>query len=466
MTDGPVIVLGGGPAGAAASLLLAQFGHPVRLITRPSAGRGLAVSVPPSCAKLFEAIGIGEAIDRAGFLRSTGNTVWWGGGEARVEPFAEGVSGWQLDVERLSEVMLGCAIASGVHVERTTITERDAASPAEAFVLDCSGRAGLIARRTGLRQFDEGLRTVALVGEWRRERGWPVPDDTHTLIESYEDGWMWSVPIADGVRHIAAMVDPKRSELARGGSSADVYLAEIGKTRIFRTLTADARLADGPRGFDASQYRASAYAGERWLLVGDAGSFIDPLSSAGVKKALASGWLAAIAVHTALTTPSMRAPAFEFFAAREHEIEQHLSRESRRFLAGASTGHRHAFWEERSDEADAGTAEADETRRAFDELKARASWYPRVGSSISVQPRPCVRGHEIVLEPHIVSVEYPRGVRYVRGIDMVALVELAPGVHQVPDLYETYVRRAGSAPLPDLLFAVATAVARGWLVSE
>ena len=293
-----------------------------------------------------------------------------------------------------------------------------------------------------------------------------MPDDSHTLIESYEDGWMWSVPIGNGVRHIAAMVDPQRSELARGGSAADVYLAEIDKTRVFRDLVVNARLADGPRGFDASPYRASAYAGERWLLVGDAGSFIDPLSSAGVKKALASGWLAAIAVHTAITNPSMRAHAFEFFSAREHEIEQHLSRESRRFLAGAAAGHHHPFWDERSDDGEARTADADEIRRAFDELKARDSFRARIGPAVSVQPRPCIRGHEIVLEPHLVSSRHPGGIRYVRNIDLVALVELAPGPSQVPDLYEAYVRKAGSAPLPDFLFAVATAVARGWLVSE
>ena len=84
------------------------------------------MSIPPSCAKLFEAIGVSDAIERAGFIRSTGNTVWWGERDARVEPFAEGASGWQVDVERLSEVMLGRAIAAGVHVERTTIAELDA----------------------------------------------------------------------------------------------------------------------------------------------------------------------------------------------------------------------------------------------------------------------------------------------------------------------------------------------------
>lgn len=458
-----VVVLGGGPAGAAASLLLAEWGHQVRLITRPSSGRGLAVSIPPSCGKLFDAIGITDAIDRAGFWRSTGNTVWWGGGDARVESFADGASGWQLDVERLSEVILDRAVATGVQVERQILT--DTGRPPESFVLDCSGRSGLIARRTGLRKLDEGPRTIALAGEWRRERGWAVPDDTHTLIESYDDGWMWSVPIAAGVRHIAAMVDPERSDLARGRSSADVYLGEIQKTRVFSSLVSDAALVDGPRGFDASPYRATAYAGERWLLVGDAGSFIDPLSSAGVKKALASGWLAAIVVHTALTNESMRPHAFDFFSARETEIEQHLSRESRRFLAGAAIGHDHAFWDERSS-SDEVAGEEGQILRAFDELKARESWRPRLGPAVSIQPRACIRGSEIVLEPHLVSVGHPRGIRYVRGIDVIALVGLAPATRQVPDLYDAYVRQAGPVPLPDLLFAVATAVARGWLVSE
>ena len=185
-----------------------------------------------------------------------------------------------------------------------------------------------------------------------------------------------------------------------------------------------------------------------------------------MKKALASAWLAAIAVHTALTRPSMRANAFEFFSAREHEIEQHLSRESRRFLAEAATAHTRPFWDERSEEAGDELAEVEDVRRALKELRSRDSWRPRMGSGISIQPRPCIRGHEIVLEPHLISADYPRGIRYVRGVDLVTIVELAPSTRQVPDLYEAYVRKAGSAPLHDFLFALATAVARRWLVAE
>jgi flavin-dependent dehydrogenase len=412
---------------------------------------------------LFDAIGVNEAIERAGFIRSTGNTVWWGGADARVEPFADGARGWQLEVERLSQVLLERAMANGVQVE-SGVESSDPPEPAE-ITLDCTGRSGVLARAKNVRRYHHGPRTVALVAEWTRQAPWPVPDDTHTLIESYDDGWMWSVPVAPGVRHIAAMVDPQRSALARGGSSKDVYLAELGKARMFRQLIAGASLEQGPWGWDASPYHATQYAGDRWLLAGDAGSFIDPLSSAGVKKALASGWLAAITAHTWLRNPSMRAHALAFFDAREKEIEQHLSRESRRFLADAAQGHRHAFWEERSDDEERESEDIGEVQRALDILKSQDGLRARAGA-IAIEPRPCIRGHEIVLEPHMVTPEYPRGVRYVRGIDLTALIELAPAARQVPDLYDACVRQQGPVELHDFLFALATAVARGWLVSE
>ena len=162
----------------------------------------------------------------------------------------------------------------------------------------------------------------------------------------------------------------------------------------------------------------------------------------------------------------MRADAFKFFSAREDEIERHLSRESRRFLAGAAAAHDRPFWDERSDEETEEEEDVEQIRQALNRLKARDLWQPRISPAISFQPRPIVRGNEIVLEPHLVSGDHPRGVRYVRGVDVVALVELAPSFLQVPDLYESYVRRAGAVPLPDFLYAGAKAVARGWLVSE
>lgn len=450
-------VLGAGPAGATAALLLAGWGHQVTLFSKRASDHRLAVSLPPSCAKLFDAIGVADAIDRADFIRSTGNTVWWGNQDPRVEYFASGQRGWQLEVHQLGDLLASVAASRGVRSGGSS----DPPAAGSAFVLDCTGRSGVIARSEHLREYEIGPRTVALVGEWRSNDRWNIPDDTHTLIESYEGGWMWSVPTRRGTRHIAAMVDPKRSDLSRSGSSSETYLNEIRKTRVFQSLTTSAALGDGPWGWDASSYHAREYAGDGWLLVGDAGSFIDPLSSAGVKKALASAWLAAIVTNTCVTTPAMSAQALAFFSNREREIATQLTQQAKRFLSDAAAGHRHAFWDERS-EHDVDHTDADEVRKAFDRLKGAATFHARRGDGARIEPRPCIRGNVIVLEPHVADGD----IRYLSGIDMVALLELAPACRQVPDLYEMYVNRSGSAPLHDFLQALATAFAKGWLVAE
>ena len=82
------MVIGGGPAGAAIGRLLAAWGHSVLILTKAPQGlRGLAESVPPSSRKLLSAIGVLDVVDRAGFYRTTGNTVWWGSDAPRVEYF-------------------------------------------------------------------------------------------------------------------------------------------------------------------------------------------------------------------------------------------------------------------------------------------------------------------------------------------------------------------------------------------
>jgi flavin-dependent dehydrogenase len=436
---------------------------------------------------LFDTIGVSAAIERAGFIRSTGNTVWWGTDTPRVEQFADGGRGWQVEAEALAAVLLDEAESAGVTIERRTYTadgidrppspeELEAGFGATTttdekrpVVVDCSGRGGVLARAYALRQYDEGPRTIALVASWRSARDWNVPDASHTIVESYEGGWAWSVPTSATHRHIAVMVDPERSGLARGRSAREIYLAEVAKTREFRSLVHGTQFADGPWGWDASPYHARHYAGDGWLVVGDAGSFIDPLSSAGVKKALASGWLAGVVVHTWLTKPEMRQHALDFFEDRETEIHRRFATMTRRMLGEAAVGHEHRFWADRWDESQDVAHDHDEEARvrdAFERLRSSAAFRARRGPGFVVQSRPAVSGREIVLEPRIVSSGAPSGIRFVRDIDVIALVDLAPHSSQVPDLFDAYCRQSGAVALPDFLVALSTALARGWLVAE
>jgi 2-polyprenyl-6-methoxyphenol hydroxylase-like FAD-dependent oxidoreductase len=181
-----VLIVGGGPAGCAAGRLLALWGHQVKIVTRAPSGHSpsLAESLPPSCGKLFDVLGIARAVEEAGFIRSTGNTVWWGDAPARAELFAAGERGWQVTADRLAALLLDAARTAGVTVQHRRVSIDEVTSSPESIVLDCTGRGGLIARARSWRRYEPALKTVALAGLWSIAGRWPVEDDTHTVISA------------------------------------------------------------------------------------------------------------------------------------------------------------------------------------------------------------------------------------------------------------------------------------------
>jgi 2-polyprenyl-6-methoxyphenol hydroxylase-like FAD-dependent oxidoreductase len=462
VTNGGVLVVGGGPAGCAAATLLARWGHTVTLVTKPSSDTApLGESIPPSTRKLFDLLGITSRLDAPDFIRSTGNTVWWGSSVPRLELFDGGEHGWQVTTASLEAVLRAMAVESGAHVEVTRIEAGRIDARAAAFVLDCTGRAGVLARARRLRTDDATFVTVAMVGSWHAD-AFDVPEPTHTIIESYDGGWAWSVPQSPTERFVAVMVDPRVSSLARDRASRQVYLAEIEKTTQFRRILQHASLVDGPRGWNASMYHATRYVDDNVMLVGDAGSFIDPLSSAGVKKALASAWLAAVATHTSLLKPHMRSVALEFFEGREREVYGAFRRLTESYWRDAASGHRHPFWTDRGGEPET-TQDDDRVAVEFERIRSAPELRLSADPSARVAERPAVSGAEIVFERCLTREGSAREVRYAYGVDLLGLVELAPTYSSVPELFAAYNLRHAPVGLPAFLAALAAAIAQQWL---
>jgi len=474
-------IIGGGPAGASIGRLLAAWGHSVRVLAAASdRSRGLAESLPPSTRKLLAEIGVLDAVDAAGFLPFTGNTSWWASSELAESPRVERFEtpGYQIFRPDFDALLLDCARRAGANVRRAAVRRVDLESAASAFVeyddqgaaapgvneagrrttmrcrfvIDASGRAGVLARR--YRQAGDD-RVFAYVGVWRSERGWPVSDPTHTIVETFDDGWAWSVPTTASTRHVGVMV----------GEPGRAYDWHIAQTRAIRRLVGDAIL-ERTFACDASTYSSMKYAGSRFLLAGDAGSFIDPLSSFGVKKALASAWLAAVAVHTSLTHPDRQAVALEFFGEREREMQQTHAARSREFARQAYARHRSAFWERRC--AGAPDAERESESAAlpppshvetvFERFKASPSIDLRLADGLPLEPRPVVRGREIVVED-----AFAGGLRFVGNVDLLKLAEMAPRHRQVPDLFDAYCRDCSPVPLPSVVSGLSLLVAKGIL---
>src|SRR5437762_2131262 len=80
-------------------------------------------------------------------------------------------------------------------------------------------------------------------------------------------------------------------------------------------------------------YSSSTYAGNRWVLAGDAGSFLDPVFSTGVSIAMESGIEAAAELDRALARNDFSARRFAAFSRRQRK----RFRTFRRFVIGFYT---------------------------------------------------------------------------------------------------------------------------------
>ncbi len=465
-------IIGAGPAGATAARLLAQWGLSVVILTAPPAKRpALAECLPPSNRKVFQFLEIEEAIQGAGFLRTTGNTVWWGKSGRRVEPYPQGW-GYQVLRSDFDRMLLELARSAGARVEVGKAagflgtngpriefqSEGKLVAIRSRFILDCSGRAGVLAR--ALRAREKHSRTVALCGVWRSEQGWKLPDASHTLVEAYSDGWAWSVPVSPNVRYVAFMVGPGETRMVRGKGLEVAYRAELAKTRAFRRIFSRGALDKAPWGCDASQYSSKHFCGPGFLLAGDAGAFIDPLSSFGVKKAMVSAWTGAVLANTCLRKPSMQTAALQFFEEREHRVYADYRKQTAEWFRQGSEQEAHPFWAHRASVGQDTAGDPSAVRKALQDLKRKRGLRLRRAPAVRIEQRPAIEGREIVLRDALAAPGLPAALDYLQNVNLARLAEMAEHHSQVPDLFEAYNRACPKVSLPNFLTALATLVAK------
>ena len=463
------------------------------------AGHSLAESLPPSTRKVLAATGLLGVVEAGGFQPNGGNTALWGG-DGRRDDFTGGATGFHILRSRFDALLRESAAAAGVEIVRGVSRLPDRAgegggwrvevglgggSRAEVspgWILDCTGRAGVLARRH--RVLEAEAPTLAVIRRYELETGWGNVDPTHALVESFGRGWAWSVPTSPHERHVAVMLDPElHSVMEDAPDLTAAFDAEIAATSLMRSVTTPARPVGVPWAVTASMYTSSTFALDRALLVGDAASFVDPMSSYGVKKALASAWLAAATVNTAVRTPELAETALNFFGAREHAMYEALRGGLARQVADTGADG-DAFWKRRAEwladqphsAAEANAPDGPDAESLRDDPEVRAAFHSlrlgsgrlRVGRRNTVD-KPLVIGNRIRMAPALVTPRFPGGVRYFRDTDLLRVTHLAPINENPGALYESYSEWAAREDLPPVDLAnfigvVALLVADGVLV--
>ena len=476
-----VLVIGAGPAGSTAARLLASWGWSVTLIHRAPAQPPLAESLPWSTRKLLRFLDQLDDVDAAGFHPNHGNVAQWAGA-SRDTRTAD--AGFHVSRDQFDRVLRDAAISSRVRfvdavVQRvefgdpisvTYRTHDDAATIHTRYVLDCSGRAGVVARR-GFRRTAAGYRTLAIAAEWDCP-DWPADEQTQTAIESYPGGWAWSVPLSRTRRQCTVMIEGSRPLSA-------IYSRELAKAAALSARLGGARQISAPWACDASIYDTARASDEGVLLVGDAASFIEPLSSAGVKKALLSARRAAVVTNTCLSNRALAGAAIDLYAAREREVYADCMRRSRAFFAEAAGVYGTPFWIRRAEHvASAGDGEHSGTvtdealardlgvRHAFEQLRDDGHVRLRAAPSLRFEPIAAIEGREVVMRDALVMPEFGAPLRFAAGVDLAALAKLATGDDDVPSLLTAYHAQVGPVPLDSLLTGLSLLVARHALVAE
>lgn len=338
-----VLVIGGGPSGSTVATRLAQLGHSVTLFEKERFPRfHIGESLLPCSMPLFEELGVMPALERAGFLPKYAAEFVSGDGSIKQRyPFANSLlpgspSAFEVDRAEFDQVLLQHAAAAGVSVHEEsqvvrfhtdlasgvelTVRSKDGSERTEhgRFLVDASGQNALLASRLGLREMRPDLRNYAVFSHYEgaaRSTGLMEGDISVVLVD---EGWWWVIPLR-GDRTSVGLVG-KASALRGQKPDQAFFERKLADTPYLTERFANARRVAPVRTISDWSYTSRTLTGDRWLTVGDAGAFIDPVFSTGVYLGMTGAFEAARRIHGALAEQRFERAYFAEYEARMRRL--------------------------------------------------------------------------------------------------------------------------------------------------
>lgn len=323
-----VVVIGGGPGGSTAATLLARKGYKVIALEKAHHPRfHIGESLLPMNLPVFERLGVLDKVHAMGVFKPGAdfeadnergyNTYAFARAIGQSPPHAYQV--WRQDFDKM---LYDHARESGadareghevVQVEQRGARESwldvktdqgDSYAIQARYVVDASGRDALLSSRKKLRRKNEQHQSAAIFGHFRGAETRAGEDAGNISIYSFGYGWMWMIPLPDGVMSVGAVCRPEYLK-QRKGRSVDFLLDTFKLSPALWARLQRAELVDNEvRVTGNYSYDSTCMGGPGWILVGDAFAFLDPVFSSGVYLAMSGAEQAAEVVDQALREPS------------------------------------------------------------------------------------------------------------------------------------------------------------------
>ena len=322
-----VAIIGGGPAGSTAALLLKRRGWKVVLCERDRFPRfKIGESLLPHSMHTLEELGVMKKVEEIGFIKHGGEIATACGRRIKRFYFEGALQlrdrfAYQVERARFDKMLLEHAAENGVEV-RQPCAVQDVAFDAEGatlktadgeirakYVIDCSGRNALVGQHFDLRKKYDHLQKFSVFAHYEDAQRDAGRDGTLTRLIRGHRHWFWMIPIDERRTSVGLVCDQAdfRSSKKSPEQALDDAFAE---SPLMRERMAQAKRVTEVRAVGDYSYRNTRLHGDRWLLAGDAAGFIDPIFSTGVFLAIHSAEKAASAIDAALRHPWQRSLRF------------------------------------------------------------------------------------------------------------------------------------------------------------
>lgn len=322
-----VLVIGGGPAGSTISALLAEKGWRVTLLEKDHHPRfHIGESLLPMTLPFLERLGVLEEVERIGIRKYAGEfssiyhgkTVGFQFADAldKQYPYAFEVRRSEFDHLLLrNSAAKGAVVHEGVRVTGVTfapgvdprVTARDGQGREQVweanYVVDASGRDTLLARQLGSKRRNARHNSAAMYAHFSNAERHPGLEEGNITVYWFDHGWFWMIPLKDGTMSVGAVCWSYYLK-SRKVPLEQFFLDTIQLCPGVAERLHHASLASAVTGTGNYSYQSEVMTGERFIMVGDAFAFIDPVFSSGVHLAMNSAVLGADLLDRCLREPA------------------------------------------------------------------------------------------------------------------------------------------------------------------